>query len=366
MRGQDISGEARTAMQNNPKSKTGQLADILRARIQAGDWAAGLPAERILAMDYFVSRTTLREALRILTLEGLLIRPEGTRRGHRVATRIAAARLPTGAGEAVILTPSLRDSPVLLEQLAILRQWLGKLGIPVHVRESARLTEEANPAKSLSRWKAAGPDTVWILHKMPRTVQQASHDLGLKALVFGSAFPGITIPFFDIDFRAVARHAAGRCLAHGHRKLAVLVHRTSLAGDGAVIESITGELARCGAPPPMILKHDFNRSRLLDAIDQKILPAASRPDALIVVNQHHLLTAYSHLFHRGLRIPKDISLIYLSNDPTVERLSPLPDRYDLGDRLLRRLAKATQARLAGELPVSSCLLPRMIKGETLA
>jgi DNA-binding LacI/PurR family transcriptional regulator len=146
----------------------------------------------------------------------------------------------------------------------------------------------------------------------------------------------------------------------------VLVHRTELAGNAAVITGVSEELRLGNAPPPLVLKHDFNRNRLTETLDREVVASGKRPDALLIVNQHHLLTALPHLLHRGLRIPHDISLVYLSNDPVVERLSPLPDRYDLGNRLVRRLAKAVQARLAGETPASASLLPRMLKGETLA
>ena len=353
-------------MQQTLRSKSGQLAEMLRARILAGEWSECLPSERSLAEEYFVSRTLLRTALRALAEDGLLTNPSHTRGGRTVGSRAAAARSVSRSGEAVLLTPSLRESPVLLEYLAILRERLGAAGVPLHVREAARLVVEDSPGRSLRRWSEAAPETVWILHKMPFQVQHAAQSLGLKAIVFGTAFPGVNLPQIDVDFKAVARHAAGRCLARGHRKLALLVHRTSLAGDADVIEGVREELARHDAPPLVILKHDFNRARLIDALDQRIVPVAGRPDVLLIVNQHHLLTAMPHLLHRRLSIPEDLSLIYLSNDPAVERLSPLPERYDLGDRLLRRLAAAAQSRLAGEIPASSRLLPRLLKGETLA
>jgi DNA-binding LacI/PurR family transcriptional regulator len=356
---------APAAMHQPPKSKSGQLIELLRNRILAGEWAARMPAERQLAEEYFVSRTTLRAALQALTFDGLLKNPPHTRGGRALERTAATVQATPRRGEAVILTPSLRESPVLWEHLAILRERLGAAGIPLHVREAARLTEEANPVNSLRRWADAAPETVWILHKMPVKVQHAAQQLGLKAIVFGTAFPEIELPQIDVDFRAVARHATGRCLARGHRKLAVLVHRTSLAGDAEVIEGVREELARYDAPPPLVLKHDFNRARLIDTLDHRLVPAAGRPEVLLVVNQHHLLTTLPHLLRRGLRIPEDLSLIYLSNDPAVERLSPLPERYDLGERLLGRLAAAAQARLAGEIPASSRLLPRLLKGETL-
>jgi GntR family transcriptional repressor for pyruvate dehydrogenase complex len=62
------------------------LAEALRARIRSGQWPEGvaLPSERDLALQARLSRTTVREALRILELDGLIeIRP-GRGGGARV------------------------------------------------------------------------------------------------------------------------------------------------------------------------------------------------------------------------------------------------------------------------------------------
>jgi DNA-binding FadR family transcriptional regulator len=70
---------------NAPKSSD-VLAAELRARIRSGEWHEGmaLPAERDLAAQTGLSRTTVREALRILEIDGLIqIRP-GRGGGARV------------------------------------------------------------------------------------------------------------------------------------------------------------------------------------------------------------------------------------------------------------------------------------------
>lgn len=347
-----------------PKSKAGQLADLLRLRLRAGDWGEWMPAERALADEYLVSRTTVRQALVFLEHEGLIDTCGSTRKGRRICSGAEGAASRPTTGRVVFLTPSLRDSPLILEQLSVLRELLGSAGIQVSVKESARLGTLKDPQPTMKRLSDEHPGVVWILHKMSRAVQQAVVDEGLPAVVFGSSFKGVKLPAVDVDFRAVARHAAGRCLAHGHRRLAVIVHRTPLAGDECIVEAVAEECDRRGGPPLHILKHDFNRARLLDALDRDIVPVEKRPDALLVVNQHHLLTALPHLLRRGLGIPEDLSLIYLNNDPAAERLSPLPERYDLGDRLLRRLAAAAQSCLAGEVPGSALLLPVEARGET--
>lgn len=352
------------ATRNMPKSKAGQLADLFRERLRSGEWGERLPAERLLADEYLVSRTTVRQALAFLESEGMIGGCTSTRQGRPIRTRPDACRTGPTAGRVMFLTPSMRGSPLILEQLAILRELLGPVGVQVSVRDQSRLGELRDPVPTVERLIAEHPGAVWVLHKMSRKVQEAVAAMGMPALVFGSSFGGVPLPSIDVDFRAVARHAAVRCLRRGHRRLAVIVHRTSLAGDEWIVEAITEELAGCRDATLKVMKHDFNRARLIDALDRDVVTAGEPPDVLLVVNQHHLLTALPHLLHRGIAIPRDLSLIYLNNDPAAERLSPLPDRYDLGDRLLRRLAAAVRSCLAGEVPSSSLLLPVEAAGET--
>jgi DNA-binding LacI/PurR family transcriptional regulator len=353
------------AMPGIPKSKCGQLADLLRDRIVTGAFGKKLPSERRLADEYLVSRTTLRQALAILTKEKLIDGSVSTRSGRSVKQKVRqepAQRLR----QVMVLTPTLRGSPLLHEQLASLREMLSRAELPVHVQEASALIERAYPASGLRRIASRQPNTIWILHKMPEPVQIWFTKSGLPAVIFGSAFPGIALPSVDIDFHAVARHATGLCLARGHRRITLLTHRTNLAGDNRSLNAVTEQLALAGAPRPRVMHHDFNRLRLMDALDSEIVSRIGRCDALIVASHHHLLTALPHLLRRGIAIPADLSLIYLSNDLSVERLSPLPVRYDSGTTLVRRLVQAVKAIAGGEMPVSSLIIPKMLEGETLA
>ena len=56
-----------------------QLKEIIRAHIDNGDWAVGsqIPSEPELCELYNISRTVVRQALKELTYEGLLVREKG-------------------------------------------------------------------------------------------------------------------------------------------------------------------------------------------------------------------------------------------------------------------------------------------------
>lgn len=52
-----------------------QLADLLRAKITAGEWAPGtrLPSELTLQQEHGLARDTVRHAWRVLEEEGLVV-----------------------------------------------------------------------------------------------------------------------------------------------------------------------------------------------------------------------------------------------------------------------------------------------------
>lgn len=56
-----------------------QLRDVLRARIEAGDFTDDFPTEMALVEDYGVSRNTVRDALRHLRTDGVVIAGRGRR-----------------------------------------------------------------------------------------------------------------------------------------------------------------------------------------------------------------------------------------------------------------------------------------------
>ena len=347
-----------------PKSKSSQLADILRERFTSGHWDGKLPSERVLAGEFLVSRTTLRKALATLSKEEL-IEPTSTTRGIRKIKNVAKNLSRGPYSHVCILTPTLVGSPLLIEQLGVMREMLSRAGLTVEVVEGVALIERSDPSSSLQRVIARHPQSIWVLHKMPLAIQRWFDASGLPAMVFGSVFPGITLPGVDVDFRAAAHHAAGICLARGCKKITVLVHRTKLAGDTRTADAISEALARREVEPPRIMRFDFNRMRLMDGLDHEIVAKPDACDALIIASHHHLLTALPHLLRRGVRIPEDLSLVYLSNDPSVERLSPLPVRYDPGPGLVRRLVIAIQSLAEGEAPKSSLLVPKLLEGESL-
>jgi DNA-binding GntR family transcriptional regulator len=83
----------RTVQANDPRPKLVQVAEDLRARIEAGEFTPGakLPSIIKLTYEYGVTQTTANEALKRLRAEGLAV---ASGRGHFVA-EVQPDRAPT-------------------------------------------------------------------------------------------------------------------------------------------------------------------------------------------------------------------------------------------------------------------------------
>jgi GntR family transcriptional regulator len=81
-----------------------QIADIMLDRIESGELAPGdrLPSERELSERLDINRLTLRRALRILEVQGLLVRRQGS------GTYIAAPKIERHADQLVPFTQGMQ------------------------------------------------------------------------------------------------------------------------------------------------------------------------------------------------------------------------------------------------------------------
>ena len=74
---------ARILQRDSPVGLNEQLAEDMRRRISAGEFAGRLPSIIDLADDYEVSRDTAQSAMRMLAEDGTVIKSRG--RGYWVA-----------------------------------------------------------------------------------------------------------------------------------------------------------------------------------------------------------------------------------------------------------------------------------------
>jgi DNA-binding GntR family transcriptional regulator len=107
-----------------------QLAEVLKERIEAGDWVAGdrFPSEREISEEFGVSRTVIRPALALLASDGQLFRIKGRgtfvrppKTGFRIEglTRLLADRRRAGVELRVVAAAPRRPDGTVRDVLRI-------------------------------------------------------------------------------------------------------------------------------------------------------------------------------------------------------------------------------------------------------
>lgn len=90
-----------------------QVCDDLRRRIGAGEFAPGFPGELTLTEEYDVSRHTIREALRVLRGEGLVVSGRGR------SSTIAAPRVRQRLDSLYSLFDSLESQGIVQDSIVL-------------------------------------------------------------------------------------------------------------------------------------------------------------------------------------------------------------------------------------------------------
>ena len=157
-------------------------------------------------------------------------------------------------------------------------------------------------------------------------------------------------------------------IAKGHRQIGLIRFRSHLAGDDLALRGMNQAIQSHRGDPlptPIVLSHNFHVERLTLALD-KLYSSSLPPSALVVLNHHHFVTAFSHLMSRGIRIPGNVSIISLSHDTLLDRLSPAPVYYTVGERLIRDLTRLILNPTKGKSSKSSLLMPEVMPGKTVS
>jgi LacI family transcriptional regulator len=345
-----------------------QLGAALREGLARGDWPDWLPSERQLCADLHVGRNSLRAALRRLAEEGAveIVPGQGTRNAGRVSRPPAPDRSTFGL-----------LSPISLEQLRPrqalwideLRGQLAETGGVLRFVHGPQFFR-ANPSPALQRLVSQERCGCWILVRSTKAVQLWFARQGVPCVIAGSCHQGVELPFVDLDYRAMCRHAATTLLQHGHRRIAFLTQVADAAGD---LRSEVGFREGIDAFPGAgiegrVVHHEADPQSVAQCV-RRLMQGARAPTALLINQSYHYLTAFSVLVQMGRRIPQDVSLICRDDDRFLAYLEPEPARYQESPHQFARKLARTAARLMRERSAKSSqlqIMPRLLQGASIA
>lgn len=343
-----------------------QTAAILREMIATKTWTEWLPGERALCDMLQVSRHTLRGGLRQLRDEGIVASAAGL--GNRIASvpslppKTAEVTLEVGllvGGEIEMLVPS---QVTWIDQL---RAMLTERGHRLHVF-SGRKYAQPDPHRALRQLMAQHPHRCWILLLTSAALQAWFQENRVPCVVAGSLYPGIALPFCDVDHHASCRHAAGVFLGRGHRHLALIVQKSQRAGD---VESASGfiEGARPSGADVVVGYHEATAASIAATV-RRLMHRAPAPTAILAVNSFHFLATLSSLAQLGHRVPDDVSVISRDGEHYLSYILPAPAHYAVAPRtfaktlfaqVLQLLETGTTTRRAAQI------MPDFFPGQTV-
>lgn len=341
-----------------------QLVLRLRERIERGDYAPGawLPAERALADEFGVDRSTIRAAIHQLEKQKLIVREPGHRpwvRGAEPGAPAAApireatpksatifAMLPHHTGYPASLavlhgindTLQIKESPL---RIRVLDTQAPSKALEIAAEKGALETALAEKVAGIIIWHMGGQTTVPLL----REIREA----GIP-MVFVDRLPaGLPCDYVGVDNQGAVAEAIGYLARLGHRRIA---HITTDEPTTAVQERLASyreALLRLGVKPRSEWIYTASRDNPTDlkAAVGRFFSLPEPPTAVFAMNDslaHHFIIEAED---QGYSIPNDLSIIGFDD---LERYSPRPalltTLHQPFDNMGRRAIELLLARLA--------------------
>lgn len=351
-------------------SLVAQVVEAIQAGIQKNTWQEWLPAERVLAQSLYVSRSTLRSALGQLEKMGVVRseRPVGT----RILSTKKASRVSRKCRTVALLAPipitALRPKIALI--VDELRGQLAEMGYRLHVYSGGHYFSSSTNNTRLKQLVAGHPHDCWVLIVMQDWVKQWFHAQGIPCVVSGTCDSALDIPYVDLDYYALCRHAAGQMTGSGHKRIVFLTENSTKAGD---LESERGFMdGIAAASDPAVagrVVHHNNTARSVTKVLDRLFSSNERPTAMMIANPYYYILVHTYLYGMGLKVPADVSLMCRDDDSFLDYTRPCPTRYSFESVIFaRRLFKLIMQTIGGApiLKKGIHIMPDYQKGATLA
>ncbi|MDR2673431.1 MAG: substrate-binding domain-containing protein [Opitutaceae bacterium] len=352
------------------RSLVAQTIKVIKAGIDKNFWHEWLPGERVLSEAMQVSRTTLRRAIRALEEEGVL------RAAHPFGTRIVAEGTRPARREGktfsvglLVPVPLVELRPKVAVAIDELRELLGERGYRLRLFHSGHYFTSGAFTR-LERLVTSNPHDCWVLLRAQEKTKQWFHDRGVPAVVLGTCVRAARLPFVDLDYRRICRHATTQLIKLGHERIVLLIGESTRGGDIASIEGFQEALAgrKNNTGKGRAIRVHFSYEAMHSLL-KRLFARTLRPTALLLPDPYYYLLAMTYLRDMGLRIPRDVSLLCRSDDIFLEYITPRPTRYlfdssafsrSLFDLIIRTINK--ERNVAGK---SVLIMPRFEPGATI-
>lgn len=286
------------------------LVKTLRDSLLEGRWSHTLPPERELALELRVSRFTLRNALRVLEEEGIIIIAQGK------PTRIS---IPEALGprpkpfKVNLVRVSSEEEPNDAEMIRISQEIqlrLHEASIPCRVLCGSPAAIRRNLETAHSEYKQGGERNLSIVLTLTPALEDVftAQPPGTTLLVRSGSL-NCPLPYVDMHLEAIGRHLGTLAGHRDLRKVAFLSLPATKNRAAHVLAGFNKTRAQTEAPPESwIAVGDFLPNRL------PLLLKDMEPQSLLALTSAELVgPVLFHAARGGLHIPKDFSLVCIGS-----------------------------------------------------
>ena len=306
-----------------------QVESFLLGRIESGVWPVGgkIPSERELASSLDVSRTTVRNAVLVLTSRGVFERSVGqgtfVRRKPGPKTEL---RSTTGTLGYVVCKEKSARKPIASEAF----YFDVFLGIEEETARSSRHTLfsylDDYDADEVDAFRAflAKVDGLIIEEARNREFLERIKSIGVPTVLLAPTAPLEGLDLLSMDLAAGTRQAVRYLRELGHRRIAIVNGPLRLDSARIRFEAWKEAMEETGCPPdPRLVDGDEGWSAEAGhAAMCRLLERSSDLTAVFCANDLLAIGALSALSERSLRVPEDVSVMGFDDTELARHASP--------------------------------------------
>ena len=302
------------------QSISDQTAAHLRDGVRSGRWGLRLPGVVRLAAELQVSKDAVRAALRRLEAEGA-VQPGGNGRRRVVAAPHASQ---TGAPPRAFRVGILLSRPLHHEagngQHMELRL-LHEIEASGHSGFFAPMTQACvgHRLPRIARVIKEGKADAWVVVDAPEELMRWFSTQPVPAVALGGRYCDAPLARVGMELTPGIIAAVRALKQLGHRRIVLAVPRVwRLPEPGRLVRAVLDELG--GAPEYHAPDWEPGARGFHELLES--LFRVTPPTAMIVLEPAEAVAVMSFLAQRGLRVPRDLSLVCRNHDASLALCRP--------------------------------------------
>ncbi len=287
-----------------------QVASQLRKELMQERWKEAIPGRDRLARELGVHGSTVERALQQLEREGLL-KSGGIGKRRRVVIEKTEPR--TGALRIAIMLhdSNYRTSPFMVElchQLEIAGQ------LPFFPNKTLSALDQS--PERLTRFMKEISTDAWLISSGSKELLSSVVALGKPAFALFGRHAGLPIAGARPDKSPTMAQLTQRLISLRHRRISfICACQIRYPKKAKVLEHFLNELEAAGIRTGEYNCPDWEETQngFIKVLDS--LFSSTPPTALILDEGYMFHAAYHYVSQRGLKVPQDVSMICMDDDP---------------------------------------------------